>query len=148
MPGRQVCFPLHHQSVMGMTGVEPASDGLKARCITVLLHTRISHTGLEPIFEDSESPALSIRRTRHKCTDGFEPSCKELQSRLVPDRAHMSGQCSSRTNLFPGFNRTPLPFSQLPKYSHPNGLRTRISRLKVWLPVRISRWGVNGLPGI
>ena len=33
---------------MGMTGVEPASFGLKDRCITGLLHTLTSHTGLEP----------------------------------------------------------------------------------------------------
>ena len=56
-------WPLYYTGIqiykMGMTGVEPASDGLKARCITVLLHTRISHTGFEPIFEDSESPVLS-----------------------------------------------------------------------------------------
>ena len=75
---------------------------------------------------DSNHPekttALSIRRTRHKCTDGFEPSCKELQSRLVPDHAHMSGQCSSRTNLFPSFNRTPLPFSQLSIIVTPTGI--------------------------
>ena len=37
---------------MGMTGVEPAYHGLKARCIAVLLHTRMSHTGLEPVSED------------------------------------------------------------------------------------------------
>ena len=47
---------------------------------------------------------------------------KDLQSRLVPDRAHMSGQCSSRTNLFPGFNRTPLPVSQLFKKSSQRSL--------------------------
>ena len=46
---------------------------------------------------------------------------KDLQSRLVPDRAHMSGQCSSRTNLFPSFNRTPLPFSQLSIIVTPTG---------------------------
>ena len=33
-----------------------------------------------------------------------------------------SGQCSSRTNLFPGFNRTPLPVSQLSKKSSQRGL--------------------------
>ena len=33
------------QEQMGMTGVEPAYHGLKARCIAVLLHTRMSHTG-------------------------------------------------------------------------------------------------------
>ena len=37
---------------MGMTGVEPAYHGLKARCIAVLLHTHISHTGLEPVSGD------------------------------------------------------------------------------------------------
>ena len=80
---------------------------------------------------------------------------KDLQSRLVPDRAHMSGQCSSRTNLFPGFNRTPLPVSQLPilfvcscRQDHPNGSRTRISTLRLWRPEPLVRWGVNGPPGI
>ena len=38
--------------IVGMTGLEPASDGLKARCITVLLHTQMSHTGFEPVLED------------------------------------------------------------------------------------------------
>ena len=33
------------QEQMGMTGVEPAYHGLKARCIAVLLHTRMSHAG-------------------------------------------------------------------------------------------------------
>ena len=37
---------------MGMTGVEPAYHGLKARCIAVLLHTRMSHAGFEPTLED------------------------------------------------------------------------------------------------
>ena len=37
---------------MGMTGVEPAYHGLKARCIAVLLHTQMSHTGLEPVSGD------------------------------------------------------------------------------------------------
>ena len=36
----------------GMTGVEPAYHGLKARCIAVLLHTRMSHAGFEPTLED------------------------------------------------------------------------------------------------
>ena len=30
---------------MGMTGVEPALDGLKVRCIAALLHTLKSRTG-------------------------------------------------------------------------------------------------------
>ena len=29
-----------------------AYHGLKARCIAVLLHTRMSHTGLEPVSGD------------------------------------------------------------------------------------------------
>ena len=37
---------------MGMTGVEPACHGLKARCIAVLLHTPMSHAGFEPTLED------------------------------------------------------------------------------------------------
>ena len=37
---------------MGMTRVEPAYCGLKDRCNAVLLHTRMSHTGLEPVSED------------------------------------------------------------------------------------------------
>ena len=45
-------FASPEQIKMGMTGLEPASDGLKARCITVLLHTRMSHTGFEPVLED------------------------------------------------------------------------------------------------
>ena len=45
-------FASPEQIIMGMTGLEPASDGLKARCITVLLHTRMSHTGFEPVLED------------------------------------------------------------------------------------------------
>ena len=40
------------QEQMGMTGVEPAYHGLKARCIAVLLHTRMSHAGFEPTLED------------------------------------------------------------------------------------------------
>ena len=41
-------LPLHHQSILvGMTGVEPASDGLKARCITVLLHTHSASRGTQ-----------------------------------------------------------------------------------------------------
>ena len=36
----------------GMTGVEPAYHGLKARCKAVLLHTQMSHTGLEPVSGD------------------------------------------------------------------------------------------------
>ena len=35
--------------IVGMTGLEPASDGLKARCITVLLHTRMSSPLSSPI---------------------------------------------------------------------------------------------------
>lgn len=31
--------------IVGMTGVEPASHGLKARCITVLLHTHTAPDG-------------------------------------------------------------------------------------------------------
>ena len=51
---------------MGMTGVEPASFGLKDRCITGLLHTLTSHTGrwavigLEPIFQGPKSRVLTI----------------------------------------------------------------------------------------
>ena len=124
-------LPLHHQSVMGMTGVEPASDGLKARCITVLLHTHSASRGTEshicsfssccPFLLNGRSQSVSCRsRTR---MDGLEDHCplhwtnetlderdisaqmdsnhqrKDLQSRPVPDLAHMSGQCSSRTNL-------------------------------------------------
>ena len=51
---------------------------------------------------------------------------KELQSRLVPDLAHISGQCSSRTNLFPGFNRTPLPVSQLSQKSSQRDLNPQL----------------------
>ena len=40
------------QEQMGMTGVEPAYHGLKARCIAVLLHTQMSHAGFEPTLED------------------------------------------------------------------------------------------------
>ena len=40
------------QEQMGMTGVEPAYHGLKARCIAVLLHTPMSHAGFEPTLED------------------------------------------------------------------------------------------------
>ena len=43
------------------------------------------------------------------------PSCSPDWSQT----AHMSGQCSSRTNLFPGFNRTLLPVSQLSKKEKP-----------------------------
>ena len=38
-----VC-PLNYGD-MGMTGVEPALDGLKVRCIAALLHTLKSRTG-------------------------------------------------------------------------------------------------------
>ena len=43
---------------MGMTGCRKpmlriaAYHGLKARCIAVLLHTRMSHAGFEPTLED------------------------------------------------------------------------------------------------
>ena len=46
------------QEQMGMTGCRKtmlrivAYHGLKARCIAVLLHTRMSHTGLEPVSGD------------------------------------------------------------------------------------------------
>ena len=45
-------FPLAYGDVTGMTGFEPASYGLKDRCKTILLHTHMSHTGLEPVLED------------------------------------------------------------------------------------------------
>ena len=49
---------------MGMTGVEPASLGLKDRCITDLLHTHKPRTGIEPVSDDWKSPVLAIEPTR------------------------------------------------------------------------------------
>ena len=46
------------QEQMGMTGCRKPMlriavyHGLKARCIAVLLHTRMSHAGFEPTLED------------------------------------------------------------------------------------------------
>ena len=50
---------------MGMTGVEPALDGLKVRCIAALIHTLKSRTGVEPVSDDWKSPVLAIEPTRH-----------------------------------------------------------------------------------
>ena len=109
---------------MGMTGVEPAYHGLKARCIAVLLHTRMSHAGFEPTLEDQKSPVLSyqtnetqrsselnrysriqspacsnsseadVLHTDRKCTDGFEPSRMVLQTTLT------TRSCAQRWTVF------------------------------------------------
>ena len=49
------------QEQMGMTGVEPAYHGLKARCIAVLLHTRMCLIqGARRPFSDDRSGAKTV----------------------------------------------------------------------------------------
>ena len=96
---------------MGMTGVEPAYHGLKARCIAVLLHTQMSEVpcpvlldewdaaaiGFEPISQDSKSWVMPLHQTASAQMDSNHPGwfCRPL---WPPDPAHEDGQCSSWTN--------------------------------------------------
>ena len=55
--GHPVC-PLAYGDKMGMTGVEPAYLGLKVRCIAVMLHAQMSHTGIAPTGLEPDISAL------------------------------------------------------------------------------------------
>ena len=146
-----------------MTGVEPASFGLKDRCITGLLHTLTSHTwrwaviGLESIFQGPKSRVLTIytrpqvQRWIRTIPNGVadHPDHQVLRTdRSRVRTAHnknacvsyaRDGQCSSRTNSCGASNRRCSESAYCP--DHPNGTRTRISTLRGWPPVPVSKMG-------
>ena len=67
------------QEQMGMTGVEPAYHGLKARCIAVLLHTQMSHTGRRTDVRVAVGSApTEVERRPRTCIGGLEVPCPVL----------------------------------------------------------------------